>query len=146
MSYPIDLPIELEEYNDDAIFEESVRRRDCKRAHKCHYCGKRLDSCIGETPTKESGCKLNAHTTPVPADIAQEAVLQTLAMEIDRRLPSRRGFVLLVTRFGEPGVDQDDKALASYVSSMDAAEVPKFLEGMAGYIRNRGPKKPSSET
>lgn len=121
--------IELHEYDDDTILKESVRRRDCKRGHECHYCGKRLDN--------RHACKLNEHNTPVPADVAQEAVLQTLAMEIERRLPSRRGFVLLVARFGEEGVDETNKALASYVSSMDAAEVPEFLEGMAGYIRNR---------
>jgi len=125
-------PLHLDEYDDDTLFKEAVRRRDLKRGHECHYCGLRLDN--------GQGCKQNAHNTPVPPDFAHEAVLQTVAMEIERRLPSRRGFVLLVSRFGEHGVDEDDEALASYVSSMDAAEVPKFLEGMAGYIRNRGVK------
>lgn len=129
MSYSV----HLDEYTDDTIFKEAVRRRNCKRGHECYYCGKRLDS--------GHPCNLNEHNTPVPSVVAQEAVLQILAQEIERRLPSRRGFVLLVACFGEEGVDASDKSLASYVSSMDAADVPEFLEGAAGYIRNRETSK-----
>jgi hypothetical protein len=125
MGYPLD----LDEYSDARIHEEMQRRWSCKRAHVCPYCNTRLDS--------GHPCKLREHNEPVPADVAQEAVLQSIAAEIDSRLPSRRGFVLVVTRFGTPGVDADENALASYVSSLSASEVPKMLRGTAAYIEER---------
>lgn len=134
MSYPR----HLDEYGDAEIYAEMTRRWSCKRKHECSYCGGRLDS--------GHPCKLQEHDAPVPEDYEHEFVMREIATEIDRRLPGRRGFVLVVQRFGTPGVDEAKDALATYVSSIDAKEVPDLLTGMAGYIeereRRRTPKTP----
>jgi len=128
-------PIQLDEYSDDKIFEESRRRKTCKAQHLCHYCGKRLDSCVGKPLTRESGCKLSAHNEPVPAAVAQEVLLQGLAEMITQELPSARGFALVVAPTVEGSERHGD--ITSYVASIRAEDVPKLMRDTADYIDAR---------
>ena len=136
-------PMGLDDHTDAQIHEEHMRRVRCKGNHECSYCGKRLDSCVGEPLTRETGCKLSRHNIPVPAHVATEAVLQGLAMTIDKGLPSGRGFVLSVahTTEGSP-----DGSHGSYVSNLSPAGVPEHLRATALYIEEREKRRNTNES
>ena len=121
MSYPK----ELDEYDDKTITREYLRRRHCKGQHECYYCGKRLDS--------GHPCKLNEHSTPFPAHVATEAVMQMVAATIDDMIPSGRGFALVITHTTEG----PEGSFGTYVSNLVAEEVPALLRGTADYIEDR---------
>jgi len=122
MSYPRD----LDEMSDEEITKEYLRRRNCRMQHECHYCGKRLD---GPGPA----CKISEHNIPFPAHIATEAVMQQVAATIDSMLPNGRGFVLTIAHT----VPGPDGSHGTYVSNLNAADVPEILRGMASYIEGR---------
>jgi hypothetical protein len=126
-------PRELDEYTQEELHKEYMRRARCKGLHECAYCGKRLDS--------GHACKLNEHKTPMPAHVATEAVLQGLAAHIDNGLPSGRGFVLSVVHTAEGG---PEGSFGSYVSNLPPAVVPEHLRETALYIEEREKKRRNS--